>query len=450
LTDGGTVRVGCGSGYADDLLELAVDMVERGNVDYLCMDALAERTLALAQLRRLEDPDAGYDTRLEAMADELLPAAAARHVTIITNSGQANPRGAGHLLASRAKRKGLEARVAIITGDDVRDAVEARDPIIEQTGRPLSELAGRMVSANAYTGCERIVEALAKGATVVIGGRLADPSPYVGALAHHFGWALDDWHHLGAATLVGHLLECGTHVTGGNFADPPYRIVPSFARPSHPYANVDAAGNAVIHKLPDTDGLLTVETCKVQLGYEIHDPARYLTPDVTADFSHATLREAGDGIAAAGATGTSRPEQLKVLVGVEEGFVGEGQVSFAGPGALERAKLAQAIVEERVAAIRKLHEIDEIRYDLLGVNALHGPDISPTPETEPYEVHFRMAVRTPSRVAAALIAHAVEYTQVFGPAGTAGHRRSVKPQLTMFTCFLPREAVPECLEVIEA
>lgn len=447
-TDGDVVRIGCGSGYADDLIELAVDMADRGGIEYLCMDALAERTLALAQQRRLVDPDAGYDTRLERIADELLPVAAARGVKIITNSGQANPVAAGRYLVTRAKELGLEGvKVAVITGDDVTAQVSEVDPIIDQTGRPLSELPGKVLSANAYTGCEQIVAALGLGATVVVGGRLADPSLYVGALVHHFGWALDDWQHLGAATLLGHLLECGTHVTGGNFADPPYRIVPSFRRPSQPYADVDRDGNAVMNKLPDTDGLFTVETAKVQLGYEIHDPARYLTPDVTADFTYATVKQTDAGLALTGASGSARPEQLKVLVGVEEGYIGEGQVSFAGPGALERAQLAMDIVRERVEAMdRSL--IDEIRYDLLGVNGLHGPLISPPPD-EPYEVHLRVAVRTTDPRLAARIAHAVEYVQVFGPSGTAGHRRSVKPQLTMFTTFLPRELVTETVEIVE-
>lgn len=442
-----TVRIACGSAYADDLIELAVEMADRGNIEYLCMDSLAERTLALAQLRRIENPDIGYDLRLEAIAEELLPVADARGVKVIGNMGQANPIAAGQHLAARAKEMGLSrTRVAVITGDDVAAQVEAADPIIEQTGEPLSKLPGRIVSANAYTGCERIVEALEIGATVVVGGRLADPSLFLGPLVHHFGWALDDWQHLGAGTLIAHLLECGTHVTGGNFADPPYRVVPSFRHPSHPFADVDREGNAVIGKLSDSDGLLTIETCKVQLGYEIHDPCNYMTPDVTADFSRASVKATDGGIWAGGATGSARPVQLKVLVGVEEGFVGEGQVSFAGPGALTRARLAQDIVRERVEMIAQNEPIDEIRYDLLGVNALHGV-ISPEPN-DPYEVHLRVAVRTTDRRTAAKIAHAVEYVQVFGPSGTAGHRKSVKPQLTMFSCYLPRESVQERVEIL--
>ncbi len=442
-----SVRIGCGSGYGDDLIELAVDMADRGKISYLGMDGLAERTLALAQLRMLDDPQAGYDLRLEEVARSLLPMANARKVKIVTNMGAANPRAAGRYLASSAKQQGLsDARIAVIEGDNVRDWVDTNNPIIMETGRPLSELSGKLVSANAYIGCEKIVEALRQGATTVIGGRLADPSLYVGPLVHHFGWAIDDWSNLGFATLVGHLLECGCYVTGGNFADPPYCVVPSFERPSLPYADVDPSGRAVLGKLPDTDGVLSVETCKEQLGYEIHDPANYYTPDVNADFTHARLEAVSGGVAASGALGRKRPDTLKVLVGIDEGFIGEGQVSFAGPGALDRARLAQKIVEQRIAKIRLTQTIDEIRFDLMGVNSLHG-DMSPAP-VEPYEVHLRVAARSRSRKTAADVAHAVEYIQVFGPSGTSGHRRSVKPQLTTYTCFIPRSAVQEKLEIL--
>ena len=442
-----SVRIGCGSGYGDDLIELAVDMADRGQVEYLCMDALAERTLMLAQLRRVDNPDLGYDLRLEEVAHELLPMADKRKVKIVSNMGAANPGAAGRYLSQKAREQGLKnTRVAVITGDNVRDWVDANNPVLSETGRPLSELPGRLVSANAYIGCEKIVEALGLGATVVIGGRIADPSLFVGPLVHHFGWSQDNWAQLGFATMVGHLLECGCYVTGGNFADPPYLIVPSFNRPSLPFADVDASGRAVLGKLPDTDGVLSVETCKEQLGYEIHDPANYLTPDVNANFTDVRIQAVNGGVAAHGATGLARPDTLKVLVGVDEGFVGEGQVSFAGLGALDRALLAQDIVKNRVEAISKKGIIDEIRYDLLGVNGIHG-DMSPMPK-DAYEVHLRVTARSRDKKIAAAVAHAVEYVQIFGPSGTAGHRRSVKPQLTTYTCFIPRSAIKQTVEIL--
>jgi hypothetical protein len=408
----GSCRVGCGSGYGEDRIDLAVDMVRRGEVEFLCMDGLAERTLALAQIRKLDDPEAGFDLRMGAFADALAPEALDRGVRIVTNMGAANPRGAGELVAERLKAAGRSGRVAVIEGDDVRELVARTDPTVLETGRPVSELAGDLVSANAYTGAEAIVEALGAGADVVLGGRIADPSLFVGALAHALGIALDDWERLGRITAIAHLLECGAHVTGGNFADPPYRVVPSFRRMSYPLAEVRPDGSGTVSKLPDTDGLLSVETCKAQLGYEIADPQRYLTPDVTADFREVTLRAIEGGVAVAGASGAPRPDRLKVMLGISEGFVGEGQVSWAGPGAWDRAQVAEQAFRDWVGDYPHRDEIEELRVDFLGVNSLHGA-AAPAPATPPHEVHLRAAARCRTKRAAATVAQYVEYIQVY-------------------------------------
>jgi hypothetical protein len=242
---------------------------------------------------------------------------------------------------------------------------------------------------------------------------------------------------------VGHLLECGVYVTGGNFADPPYAIVESFHDPSFPLAEVDSDGNAVIEKLPHTGGLLSAATCKVQLGYEIQDPARYLTPDVTADFSHVELKELAGKVQVTRASGTARPDQLKVLIGVDSGYFGEGQVSFAGPGALDRAMLARNIVRERLDRVGLTPMLIESRLDLMGVDAIHGrasPALSEGPA--PYEVHLRVAVLAKNRESAHRASLAVEYLQLFGPAGTSGHKREVRRAIVMYSCFIPRDAAP--------
>jgi hypothetical protein len=444
---GDTVRIASGSAYAEDRIDLAVEMVERGRPRYLCMDGLAERTLAMAQLRRLADPEAGSDLRMREFASELVPAALRNGTRIVTNMGAANPEAAGEAVASTAKELGVSCRVAVISGDDVRALIEQHDPIVADTGTRVSALKGELVSANAYTGADAVVEALRAEADVVIGGRLADPSLFVGALVHEFGIEDEDWDALGRMTLIGHLLECGAHVTGGNFADPPHRVVPSFRHMSFPMADVKRDGSAVIRKLPDTDGLLSVETCKVQLAYEIGDPAAYLTPDVTADFRDVQLAAADGGVAVHGAAGTRRPDLLKVMLGVSEGFVGEGQVSWAGPGALDRAALAEQMVREWLEDYAHGDEIDELRFDLLGVNALHGA-ASPPPG-EPHEVHLRVASRCATRRAATTVAQYVEYVQVYGPAATGGHRKSVKPQVSMYSAYLPRELVTSDVKIIE-
>lgn len=442
MTTPDIVRIGCGSAYADDDVQLAVNMLTDGKVQYLAMDSLAERTLSQAQLRRRGNVDIGYDERLPRIAAEVLPLALDQGVRVIGNMGAANPLAAGRLLMDAMKRYKPTGRVAVVTGDDVSEWVRRVDPLIEETGKSASTLDGEFVSANAYLGCEAVVTALADGADVVVGGRLADPSLFLAAMAHEFGWALDDWDMLGRGTAVAHLLECGVYVTGGNFADPPFATVESLDKPSMPMAAVAPDGTARIEKLPDTGGEMSARTCKLQLGYEIHDPKRYLTPDVTADFTNVSLTDVAGGVSVAGATGTARPDRLKVLVGVNQGFIGEGQVSFAGPGALDRAKLAREVVRRKVEALRDSGLVVETRYDLLGVDALHGaatPDDAP----EPYEVHLRVAGRSLEQDGAARVALAVEHLQLFGPAGTAGHRRLVRPVLAMYSTYIPRMHVTQ-------
>jgi hypothetical protein len=443
-----SVRIGCGSAYSEDRIDLAVDMADRGDIGYLAMDGLAERTLALAHQRR--DPTTGaggFDTRLAQVASDLLPVAARRGVKVISNMGAANPIAAAEYLAEQAESHGLhDVRVAVIEGDDVAAYVAEADPIILETGEPISKMPGAVIAANAYIGSEPIVEALQRGATVVIGGRVADPSLFVGPIAFEMGWKLDDWDRLGQATVVGHLLECGTYVTGGNFADPPYRIVESFDRASFPLAEVRSDGSALVAKLPDTDGLLSVETCKMQLGYEIGDPSAYLTPDVSADFHAVTLQNTPTGVAVAGATGRERPKQLKALAAVDYGVVGEGQVSFAGPGALSRAQLGRDTVLEWLRPLLAEGGVHEYKFDMLGVDAVHGV-VSPAPH-EPYEVHLRLVGRCQDRKTAERLADTLWRLQIFGPAAVGGHRKSITPIVGMFSFMVPRDAVHTSVRMI--
>ncbi|MHB8499557.1 MAG: acyclic terpene utilization AtuA family protein [Candidatus Acidiferrales bacterium] len=442
------LRVGCGSAYSEDRIDLALEMADRGGIAYLCMDGLAERTLSLAHQRRdARTGEGSYDTRMPDIAGRLLPVLVERGVKLIANIGAANPIAAGRYLADEAKRNGLTGiSVGVISGDDVSEYVRVHDPVVLETGRKASELKGAVVAANAYIGAEPIVEALRLGATVIVGGRIADPSLYVAPIVHEFGWALDDWSRLGAATVIGHLLECGTYATGASFADPPYRIVESFEHLSFPLADVRSDGSAMLSKLPGTDGLLTVDTCKMQLGYEIHDPARYFTPDVTADFSQVRLRTVDGGIAVDGGSGTPRPRELKGLIAIDEGFIGEGQVSFAGHGALSRARLGEQIVRGWLKPLLDSGAVDDFRIDLLGVNAIHGG--ASEARGEPYEVHVRVAGRARDRKVAAAIAQAGWDLQIHGPAGGGGHRKEVRPVIAMYTCSIPRSAVTTTVEIV--
>ncbi len=442
------IRVGAGAGYSGDRIEPAVELAEKGRLDYLVFECLAERTIALAQLQKAKDPDAGYDPLLGERMHAVLGACRARGTRIVTNAGAANPRAAAHRVLDIARSLGLAGtRIAVVTGDDVLALLQREVRGAEAGGDVLARLAGRVISANAYIGMAPIVEALAGGADVVITGRAADPSLFLAPLVHAFSWPSADWTLLGQGTLVGHLLECAGQVTGGYFADPGVKDVPGLARLGFPLAEVAADGSAVITKVEGSGGRVSEATCKEQLLYEIHDPARYATPDVVADFTGVTFAELGpDRVTARGAAGRTRPEQLKVAVGYRDGFVGEGQISYAGPGALARARLALEVVGERLLLTgARCHEL---RFELVGVDALHGARLSVGPE--PYEVRARVAGRADTAAEAARIGREVEALYTKGPAGGGGATQSVREVIGVATLFLPRDEVVTRVEYLEA
>ena len=315
-----SITLGCGSAYANDRLEPAEALANSGRVAYLGFDCLAERTLALAQVRRREDPTKGQDERIGRLFP-LLGNYLSAGGKVVGNFGAANPEAAVADVQAALRAIGLNGvRIGLVLGDDVRDVVRDVDLELPELGTTVKALAERVVSANAYLGAEPILQCLQQDAQIVIGGRLADPSLFVAPICHELGWALDDWDRLGAATLVGHMLECGVHSTGGNFEDPPYRVVPDPHNLGFPLAEV-SEGVAVVTKLDGTGGVVDERTAKTQIYYEIHDPARYLTPDVTADFSQVRIEEVGpDRVRLSGARGTQRPADLKVLVGVDLGW----------------------------------------------------------------------------------------------------------------------------------
>ena len=286
------VRLGAGAGFSGDRIEPAVELAERGTLDYLIFECLAERTIALAQQARRADASRGYDPLLEARMRAVLPICARKSVKIISNMGAANPLGAARRIAEIAGECGLQGlKIAAVTGDDVLDLIRARNPEIEETSGRLADLGDRVISANAYLGAEPIVAALAQGADVVVVGRSSDPALFLAPLLHEFNWPRDDWRLLGQGVLAGHMLECAGQVTGGYFVDPGFKDLPDLARLGFPIGEIGAVGELVLSKVEGSGGRITEATCKEQMLYEIHDPAHYAQPDVVADFSHATVRE---------------------------------------------------------------------------------------------------------------------------------------------------------------
>ena len=432
------IRVGAGAGFGGDRIEPAVELARHGGLDYLVFECLAERTIALAQAARLRDPNAGFDPLLVERMEAVLPHCHARGIKIISNMGAANPTAAARAVLATAKSLGLYGlKVAAVLGDDILDTVRhTAIPLIDQPGTT-RDLGAAMVSANAYLGVEPIVAALRGGADVIITGRCGDPALFVAPMVHAFGWALTDWARLGKATIIGHLLECGGQLTGGYFADPGYKDVPNLARLGFPWADVAEDGSALLGKVDGSGGELSLRTCKEQLLYEVHDPAAYIQPDVVADFSTVGfIQTAPDRVQVTGGGGTPRTDTLKVTIGHRCGFIGEGQISYAGTGAANRARLALAIIEERLRIVGA--QMIEFRGDLIGVNAcLRGATSAP----DPLDVRLRVVGRTATLRDAQRIGREIEATWINGPAGGGGATWSTREVIAAAAALVPRDMV---------
>lgn len=433
------LRIGAGAGYAGDRIDPATDLAERGRLDWLVFECLAERTIALAQLRRLQDPEAGFDPLLAERLQAVLPACARQGTRIVTNMGAAHPLAAGRTARAVADALGLAHwRIAVVTGDDVLDWVRTHRPPVQDTALAWPELAERLVSANAYLGADALRPAIDAGADLVITGRVADPALFLAPIAAHFGWSADDWDRLGRGIAVGHLLECAAQVSGGYIADPGAYDVPDLARVGFPLAEVSADGGALITKLPGTGGRIDRLTCTAQLLYELEDPGAYLQPDVVADFRGVRFAEEGaDRVRVCGAAGRPRPGTLKATLGVREGFIGEGQISYAGPGARARGELALAVLAERLD--RCGLGTAERRAELVGVNAMHGPALGAG--HVPWEVRLRLAVRCADRAQAERVGREVEALYLNGPAAGGGVTSTVREVIAAASCLVPRQAV---------
>nr|WP_072802738.1 acyclic terpene utilization AtuA family protein [Rhodococcus yunnanensis] len=442
-----TIRLGAGSGFSGDRIDPAEKLARRGDLDYLIFECLGERTVAAGNARRLLDEDKGYDPLLGARIEAVLPHTLRRGTRIVTNGGAAHPLAAARMIANIAARVvDAPVRIAAVTGDDVLDAVRSADPIVWETGKPLSAHTEHLVSANAYIGADAVIPALEQRADIVVTGRLADPSLYVAPLAYEYGWDLGDAATIGAATAVGHLLECAGQLTGGYYADPVTKPVPGLADLGFPFADVADDGTAVFGKLDASGGILTTRTCTEQLLYEVGDPTAYQTPDVTADFGRVRFDQVGpDRVAVTGATGTTRPDDLKVTLGFRGGWIGEGQISYAGPRAFDRARLAADIVAARLATVHGL-DPDGFTCEFIGAGAsFRGLDTDPSAA----EVRLRMTARTDSPDSADLVGWEVESLYTNGPAGGGGARRSVSEVLSIRSASIPRALVHTDVHMME-
>jgi hypothetical protein len=445
-----TIRIGSGAGYSGDRIEPALAVMKHGDIHYIIFECLAERTIALAQQHRSRHPDQGYNELLSYRMRHVLPLCAEKHIKVITNMGAANPQAAVQVVKQLAISLGLTSlKLAAVLGDDLFPQIARylSFPLME-SGQPLETLQSSLVSANAYLGAQGIVQALQDGADVIITGRVADPSLVLAPLLFEFGWEMNNYELLGKGTLAGHLLECGAQVTGGYFADPGYKDVPGLAHLGFPVVEVTEDGDVTVTKLADAGGMVTEATVKEQLLYEIHDPCHYLTPDVSADFSQVTVTELSPNrVQVSGASGHAPNGQYKTSIGHRGGFLVEGEISYGGSEAYQRAQLAGEIVRQRLAIFHV--PVQDLRIDYIGVNSLYQDALSQRITLdwqEPSEVRLRVAACTTTRAEAEHIGNEVEALYTNGPAGGGGVRVQITEVLAIASILIPASDIQ--LEIV--
>ncbi len=439
------VRVGSGAGYGGDRIEPAVDIMTYGNLDYIIFECLAERTISLAQLEKLKDKNKGYNELLEYRMEKIIPLCVEKKVKVITNMGAANPLAAAEVIKRIAEEKNIKnLKIAAVLGDDVFSEIKSyMDYEIIETGEKIESIKDKIISANAYIGVKGIIEALENNADIIITGRVADPALVLAPLIYEFGWKEDDYDKLAKGIVAGHLLECGAQVCGGYYADPGYKDVPDLWNIGFPIADIYEDGEINLSKLEKSGGVISTETCKEQLIYEIHDPENYLTPDVIADFSEISVEDMGkDRVSIKGAKGKKKTGLLKTSVGYKDCYIGEGEISYGGSGAYERAKLAGDVIKKRLEYIKL--PIEELRIDFIGVNSLFKDKISDSISnfrSDYTEVRLRVAARTKTKEDAKIIGNEVEALYTNGPAAGGGVRKYVREIISIASILIPEESI---------
>lgn len=441
-------RIGSGAGFSGDRVDAPQSVVAAiaaaGEGGALIFETLGERTLALGHIAKRQDSARGYEPLLEDLLEPVLADCVKAGVTIVGNFGQANPQAAAAAIQSVADRLGLGAlKIAVVTGDDLVGQLDLGVAERWDGDGRLPDIEGEVIAINAYVGAAPIAEAIMAGAQVVVTGRVADPALALGPLVAHFGWSWDDLDLIAAGTLVGHLLECGSQVSGGFFADPGFKDVPNPANIGFPIAEVSADGSFVVTKAEGTGGLVDLRTVKEQLLYEIHDPAAYLTPDVTLDITGVELEQVGaNRVRVTGARGRAAPPQLKATVSYFGDWLGEAEISYAGANALARARLAITTINERIMrrALPVRHRADIVgtvsAFDSDNGNLLL--DYSDAGAGD-YRVRFAFGASSQRDVERAV--QEVNALYCCGPAGGGGVRVSVRPRVRTLSYLVPREIV---------
>ena len=453
-----TVRIAGGQGFWGDWVEAPYRQVTGGPIDYLMMDYLAEVTMSILQKQKSRDSSRGYATDFISQMERILPTVVDRGIKVTANAGGVNPRGCARALADVARKLGLagKLRIGIVTGDDLLERLDgllARGHQLANldTGRPLRDVRDKVLSANAYLGAAPVVEALQKGAQVVITGRVTDTGLTLGPLMHTFGWTPEDWDKIAAGTVAGHIIECGAQCSGGNCLND-WKRVPDLARVGYPIVEARADGTFDLIKHPNTGGRIDVPGVTEQLVYEMGDPHSYITPDGVADFTTIRLKQAGkDRVQVSGVRGKPATDKLKVSIAYFYGYKAVGTLVYAWPDALAKAQAADRILRQRLQDLKL--EFDAIHTEFVGANATHGPlalkglDADALPE-----VQLRIGVRSPDEARVDRFTREIAPLILNGPpsvTGFAGGRPKPEEIVAYWPALIDKTLVKPVVEIMD-
>ncbi len=450
----GIVRIAAGQGFWGDWLKAPVRQVRGGPIDYLILDYLAEVTMSILQKQRSRDPEAGFARDFVSQMERILPEIASKGIRVVSNAGGVNPRACATALRAVANRLGLGAqiRIGLVTGDDLMDRLDqlvaGGEPFANmETGRPLSDVRQHVRAANAYLGMAPVVEALQRGANVVITGRVTDTGLTLGPLVHEFGWGTGDWDRIASGTIAGHILECGAQSSGGNLLKD-WRAVKRLEDVGFPIVEAEADGTFVVTKHRGTGGVVNIASVTEQLVYEMGDPTAYITPDGVADFTTIRLRQSGkDRVRVSGIRGRARTPMLKVSIAWFYGYKAVGTLVYAWPDAVAKAKAADAILRKRLRALGL--EFEQILTELVGVDATHGRLAGPA-DPDIAEVTLRVGVRARDRAPVERFTREIAPLVLTGPpsvTGFAGGRPQVEEIVAYWPALVARELIEPSIRV---
>ncbi len=452
-----TVRIASGQGFWGDWLEAPVRQIEGGPIDYLMMDYLAEVTMSILQKQKARDPALGYARDVVPLMHRILPRLLERRVRVTTNAGGVNPESCASAIADVARKLGLggRLRLGVVTGDDILprlDELLAKGVALADmdTGRPLADIRDRVLSANAYLGAWPVVEALSRGAQVVVTGRVTDTGLTLAPMIHSFGWGAQAWDLLAAGTVAGHTIECGAQCSGGNYLAG-WPAVSRLEDVGYPIVEAEADGTFVITKHAGTGGAVTVASVTEQLVYEMGDPREYITPDCIADFTSILIEQAGpDRVRLRGIRGRPATELLKVSIAYRAGYKAVGTLIYAWPDAYAKALEADRVLRERLRALGL--GFDEILTEFVGANATHGRLAGP-PSPDLPEVQLRVGVRSGDRGAVERFTRELAPLILSGPpsvTGFAGGRPKVEEVVAYWPALVPKGEIHPVVRVFEA